>query len=130
MGKLKILFLSTILSVFGLCGVAFAEDPAILSSIQEKHVVAQVDEATLSEAKGADYQIRWKRFKFSDNYRTDSRSYNPANWTSAGFKLVISNYTGHVQADVVSGDILGNYTNNPNFGSSGSHWGSQWTSMW
>ena len=58
MGKLKILFLSTMLSVFGLCGVAFAEDPAILSSIQEKHVVAQVDEATLSEAKGADYQIR------------------------------------------------------------------------
>lgn len=94
------------------------------------HAIVQVDNATLSEAKGADYQIRWKSFQFGDNYRADSRSYNPAFWTSAGFKLIISNYTGHVQADSVSGDILGNYTNNPNFGATGSHWGTQWTSQW
>lgn len=130
MGKLRVLFCATMLCVLGVCGAAFAGEPAILASIQEKHMISQADDATLSEAKGADYQIRWKRFQFGDNYRTDSRSYNPAFWTSAGFKLVISNYTGHVQADVVSGDILGNYTNNPAFGSYGSHWGSQWTEMW
>lgn len=132
MRKLRLLCLFCVFGVLVFCGNAFAADPAILASLQTKHAVVQVDNATLADAKGANYQIRWKRFQFRDDFWNNSRSYNPAWWTSAGYNLIISNVSGHMQADYNTKYILGNYTTSTGsgFGPYGSQWGTQWASHW